>query len=392
MADLMTKTTVTLVRHGQSTYNLQGRYQGRCDDSVLTEKGEQDAKLTGLALQQTPIDAVYASPLQRTQQTAKIILTQLHCHSDRHVPLYTRDRLREIHLALWEGLPFKTVQKEFAEDFSAWKHHPHEFKLKREVMDNPAGEKTEPQYYYPVLDLYQQAQQFWQDILTHHLGQQVLVVAHGGTNRALISVALGLPPSQFHSLQQSNCGISRVQFNSSQFNSGQLTALNLTNHLGETLPKLKAGKAGLRLLLLSESNLTPPLNQALAAGLKTIKIDFSLNPPHLGDEIKTILTNHPQMTSLQIQQNQGDLVWQQVQQISQSFLESNSEKKPRLLTGLLVMNQQITDYFIEQVLKPNLSQISRFEWEPGRLQIIHFPVGHPPILQAQNYSTHLVCF
>ncbi|MEL7246110.1 MAG: histidine phosphatase family protein, partial [Cyanobacteria bacterium J06573_2] len=62
-------TRVILVRHGRSTYNEQQRYQGCCDESVLTEKGKLQALKTGLALSQIRFDAVYVSPLKRTQET-----------------------------------------------------------------------------------------------------------------------------------------------------------------------------------------------------------------------------------------------------------------------------------------------------------------------------------
>ncbi|MEO1692897.1 MAG: phosphoglycerate mutase family protein, partial [Cyanobacteria bacterium J06631_6] len=66
-------TRVIIVRHGQSTYNAQKIVQGRCDKSVLTDKGISDAQQVGKALGDLKIDAFYCSPLQRAHQTAKII-------------------------------------------------------------------------------------------------------------------------------------------------------------------------------------------------------------------------------------------------------------------------------------------------------------------------------
>ena len=59
---------VIILRHGQSTYNIQGRIQGRSDLSVLTDRGREDARLTSAAFQGLEFDAAYASPLQRAQQ------------------------------------------------------------------------------------------------------------------------------------------------------------------------------------------------------------------------------------------------------------------------------------------------------------------------------------
>ncbi len=69
-----TSTQVILVRHARTTYNEQGRYQGSSDESVLTEKGYQDAFSTGLALKKYNLDAIYTSPLTRVQQTTEAIL------------------------------------------------------------------------------------------------------------------------------------------------------------------------------------------------------------------------------------------------------------------------------------------------------------------------------
>ena len=66
-------TRVILVRHGRSTFNDQGRYQGSSNQSVLTQQGIDASHLVGKHLSLTPIDTIYASPLQRVQQTAQAI-------------------------------------------------------------------------------------------------------------------------------------------------------------------------------------------------------------------------------------------------------------------------------------------------------------------------------
>ena len=66
-------TRVIIVRHGQSTYNAKKMIQGRCDKSVLTDKGISDAQQVGQALSGIKIDTFYCSPLQRAKQTAETI-------------------------------------------------------------------------------------------------------------------------------------------------------------------------------------------------------------------------------------------------------------------------------------------------------------------------------
>ena len=119
------QTRVILVRHGRSTYNEQQRYQGCCDESVLTEKGKQQAFETGIALKNINFDAIYVSPLQRTQETAGEILRA----NKSNPKLYLNSNLKEVDLSIWEGLQYKYVCQEFAAEYRIWEETPHEFTI-----------------------------------------------------------------------------------------------------------------------------------------------------------------------------------------------------------------------------------------------------------------------
>lgn len=194
-------TRVVIVRHGQSSYNTERRIQGRSDASTLTEKGRDDARKVGAALNRLSFAAIYTSPLQRAKQTAEVILN---CFATS-TTLKATDKLMEIDLPLWEGLLLKDVRDKFPEDYHRWQQHPDEL-----LMVVPQSQGTRE--HFPVLALYEQARQFWQEILPRHAGETILIVGHNGINRALISTALGIAPSRYHSLQQSNCGISVLNF------------------------------------------------------------------------------------------------------------------------------------------------------------------------------------
>ncbi|MBE9004670.1 histidine phosphatase family protein [Fortiea sp. LEGE XX443] len=213
-------TRVILLRHGQSTFNVLGLYQGSSDESVLTELGRKEARITGDFLKGLTFDGLYISSLQRAQETAKEILKEITVNPNT---IFITDKLRENHLPNWEGLAFQYVRETFPEAYQLWKQRPHEFWVQ---IDS----KTK---FYPALDLYEQVQEFWQAILPYHVGKTVLVIAHGGTNRALISTALGISPKYYHCLQQSNCGISILNFPDGTLASGELKAMNLNSHLRE---------------------------------------------------------------------------------------------------------------------------------------------------------------
>jgi broad specificity phosphatase PhoE len=195
---------VILVRHGESSYNVERRVQGYLDESTLTAAGRESARLVGAALSDLKFDAAYTSTLQRAKDTAELVLAGLKVPPV--TPLQTTESLKEINLALWEGMLFSDVQEKYPEEYLNWRDQPHQMKM---VI---AGEDGQPVDYYPVPSLYERAKNFWKEMLPRHADQTVLIVGHSGINRALISTALGLPCDRYQSINQSNCGISVLNF------------------------------------------------------------------------------------------------------------------------------------------------------------------------------------
>ena len=277
-------TKVILVRHGRTTYNEQGRYQGSSDESVLTEKGYEAAYKTGLALQQYDFDAIYTSPLTRVKQTTQGIIAAL-AETKNNLPSVVVDpKLTEIGMSNWQGLFYQEAKDKFPEAYKCWKNTPHLFNF-----NNTS---------FPVLELFNQAHNFWQEVLNKHRGKTILVVAHSGTNRALISTAIGLHPEYYHSIQQSNCGISCLEFPSNLNQYAKLNYLNVTDHLGENLPKLKAGKTGWRWLLLS--------NKTSKNSLKSSCLRNCINQ-NIADLILTDNTHESELLTSNISKNSNKL-------------------------------------------------------------------------------------
>jgi probable phosphoglycerate mutase len=356
-----TSTQVILVRHARTTYNEQGRFQGSSDDSVLTEKGYQDAFLTGLALKKYNFDAIYTSPLMRVQQTTEAILNALKSQN-RFPPVYTDSQLTEICMSAWQGLFYQEVKEKYATAYRCWQDTPHLFNFNDQV--------------FPVLDLFNQAQQFWKKVLNQHRGQTILVVAHGGTNRALISIAMGLKPEYYNSLQQSNSGISHLKFVSDHA-LGKLEYLNITNHLGETLPKLKAGKTGFRWLLLSNAIAK---TSVFYSNLKTIingnSIDFILTDESVSNLWLDQLLGAYQTLRLSIPKNYSIQKWQQ--KFFEQHTFKNNLEKARLVTGFIVASEPL----LSQILQNTLTFETSFNLE-NHLAIIHCPqVNRHSILQG----------
>lgn len=88
---------IILVRHGETTWNIEGRYQGQ-EDTPLSERGLRQGHLLAEGLHHIPIDVCISSPLQRSYQTCKF------CADLHKLPVATDERLLEINHGSWEGV------------------------------------------------------------------------------------------------------------------------------------------------------------------------------------------------------------------------------------------------------------------------------------------------
>ena len=99
----MAKCRIILVRHGETDWNREGRYQGQVDTD-LSERGLAQGRLLAQALQVVPLDAVYASQLKRAYMTADF------CAQLQGKTVQIDERLQEIAHGEWEGLLAEEVQ------------------------------------------------------------------------------------------------------------------------------------------------------------------------------------------------------------------------------------------------------------------------------------------
>ncbi|KAG2280147.1 probable 2-carboxy-D-arabinitol-1-phosphatase isoform X2 [Brassica napus] len=189
-SSLTTAKRVVLVRHGQSTWNEEGRIQGSSDFSVLTNKGESQADISRQMLINDSFDVCFTSPLKRSKKTAEIIW------GSREAEMIFNYDLREIDLYSFQGLLKKEGKSKFGEAFRQWQEDPANF-----VIDG----------HYPVRELWSRARSCWNGVLAHE-SNSVLVVAHNAVNQALVSTAIGLGTEYFRRLLQSNCGVSVLDF------------------------------------------------------------------------------------------------------------------------------------------------------------------------------------
>ena len=289
------------VRHGLSSFNKEGRIQGRSDLSTLTIEGQLQAKAAGKILSSIPIDAVYSSPLQRASETTKIIVKQ---HQRKLNTTYTDDLL-EVDLGTWSGLTKEELKNLYPEKLKIWENEPKELSIERE-------DGTE---FKPIKELLLQAENFLEFLLNSYSdsNKTILIVAHNAILRCLILRLIKEPSNGFRRLKLDNTSISicNIEFNNLGKRQVQIQCLNNIAHLQPCLPN-KGNKKRIILVRHGETDwnkqgrfqgqIDIPLNQkgkeqakAASGFLKNISIQkaFSSSLSRPRETAQIILKEHP---------------------------------------------------------------------------------------------------
>lgn len=166
--------TLVLVRHGQSLWNLQNRFTGWVD-VPLTAQGESEARRAGEQLKGMPFDVAYTSALTRAQRTLDLIQETM----GTSLPIIRDQALNERHYGDLQGMNKDEMRAEFGEEqVHIWRRSYDVPPPNGEALKNTA-ERTIPFYKRCILgDLKQ--------------GRNVLVVAHGNSNRSIVMALEGL--------------------------------------------------------------------------------------------------------------------------------------------------------------------------------------------------------
>jgi broad specificity phosphatase PhoE len=177
-------TELWLVRHGQTDWNKEGRYQGQSDVPLNSDGIAQALKLAD-TLSSSHFDAIYSSDLKRAYKTAEILAGAL------NLPVNADARLREICQGEWEGLLVEEIARRFnaangskEENALAWETRSHE-------MRAPGGES--------VAEVAARVALAANDIALLHSAQRVLVVSHGLALATLICQSRGFPLAEVYS-------------------------------------------------------------------------------------------------------------------------------------------------------------------------------------------------
>ncbi len=110
---------ILLVRHGESEANTRNMLVSDRFDPQLTDRGRKDTEALAKRWEAQPIRAIYASPLARTIETARIWADRLHIDT-----VHTDDRLHEIHLGAFDGRTIDDLMQNQLQDYTRWKQDP----------------------------------------------------------------------------------------------------------------------------------------------------------------------------------------------------------------------------------------------------------------------------
>jgi len=184
----MAATRLIVVRHGETTYNVEGRITGM-RDAALTELGKQQAERVGAYLADRRIDAIVASDLQRARETAQAIA------NSHNLPVLEDPDLREIGMGEWEGLRFGEIIERDPELAKRVRADPTHY-------TPPEGETLEHLRTRLV-----HALKHW---TTRYPDGTVVWVSHGGTIGVLFCHLMDIDLNRRHQFRHHNASIHEV--------------------------------------------------------------------------------------------------------------------------------------------------------------------------------------
>jgi broad specificity phosphatase PhoE len=181
---------VLLIRHGETAWNREPRFQG-WKDVGLCDEGRLQAEKVARALAGHQVAAVCSSPLARARETAEILA------KPHRLSVAADEAFREISFGVWEGLTPEEVMARFPDAHRAWRTAP-------ETVRFPGGED--------LAIATARARAGIERLRESHAGETVIVVSHGIVVRLIVLDALGLPPARLRAVHATPGGITEIEY------------------------------------------------------------------------------------------------------------------------------------------------------------------------------------
>jgi broad specificity phosphatase PhoE len=167
---------ILLIRHGETDWNAEERWQGFAP-TELNALGHSQAAALAAYLAQRPINAIFSSDLPRTWQTAAPLAQVLGLEPQPD------ERWREIHLGIFQGLTHTEMEQQYPDEVAARKADLWGYAY-------PQGESRR--------DLGNRARAAWDFVVANAVGEEVVIISHGGTIRTLLWTLFGEEDEKLH--------------------------------------------------------------------------------------------------------------------------------------------------------------------------------------------------
>ncbi len=183
-------TRIIAVRHGETAWNVETRIQGQLDIG-LNDKGRWQAQRAAGALAEESLAAVYSSDLSRASATAQAIADQ----ASQPLQVQMHTGLRERAFGKFEGQTYAGIAEQWPEEARLWRIRDPDFAP-------PGGESP--------LQVLARVARTVDDIAARHLGQQIVLVSHGGVMDMLYRLATQQPVNAARTWDLGNAAINRL--------------------------------------------------------------------------------------------------------------------------------------------------------------------------------------
>lgn len=185
-------TELWLVRHGQTDWNLKGRWQGQSSDAPgLNDTGRLQALAIYEQIEEINFSAIYSSDLLRARQTAGLIAASF------RIPVTLDVRLREINLGAWEGMLSEDIETQYPQELADRTRDPFH-------TSAPNGESPD--------EVAERVLKAVNEIADRHHDESVLIVAHGISLAVIICRAEGLPMEDVYRYVPDNAKPHRIEW------------------------------------------------------------------------------------------------------------------------------------------------------------------------------------
>ena len=178
------------VRHGETEWNVTGRYQGQTD-VPLSEKGRAQAEALGKRFAGIHVDEVYSSPLKRAYDTARAIA------EPKGLPIHKVDGIKELNFGEWDGLTKEQLTEQFGEAFVKYRIEPFHYPM--------AGEGTLNRAKLRVGAALEDIKEEFR-----HTDKTIVVVAHGGILKLAIFYLLDISSRLYRCIELDNTSLTII--------------------------------------------------------------------------------------------------------------------------------------------------------------------------------------